>query len=284
MPFGDFMTDKGTKRLGYKLGLHSRYYPGEWSSAYCREFLKSAESAEDKTAAYDIVCDHHSASFRYFFLEQFGHSPARWHCAKMRYTRSVAINSMVGHILGIGDRHCSNILVHRETGEVVHIDFGIVFEQGKTLKVPEIVPFRLTRNIVDGFGPLGTEGTFTKTAEQTLDILKENSDALLTILSALVADPLYRWTISRVQALKFQREMNEEDLDQIGKLLEDRADSDENEAAAHAIARVHEKLQGYEDGTAGEQQTTESQVQLLIEAARSQDNLSQMFPGWAPWI
>ena len=47
------------------------------------------------------------------------------------YTRSCAVNSIVGHILGIGDRHTSNILVHTRTGEVVHIDFGIVFEQGK---------------------------------------------------------------------------------------------------------------------------------------------------------
>lgn len=28
----------------------------------------------------------------------------------------------------------SNILVHHMTGEVIHIDFGIVFEQGKVCK------------------------------------------------------------------------------------------------------------------------------------------------------
>jgi predicted unusual protein kinase regulating ubiquinone biosynthesis (AarF/ABC1/UbiB family) len=33
--------------------------------------------------------------------------------------------------LAIGDRHMSNILVHMRTGEVIHIDFGIVFELGK---------------------------------------------------------------------------------------------------------------------------------------------------------
>jgi ataxia telangiectasia mutated family protein len=38
---------------------------------------------------------------------------------------------LVGHILGIGDRHTSNILVHTKTGELVHIDFGYVFEQAK---------------------------------------------------------------------------------------------------------------------------------------------------------
>ena len=36
----------------------------------------------------------------------------------------VAAASMVGYILGIGDRHAHNILVDTTTAEVVHIDFG----------------------------------------------------------------------------------------------------------------------------------------------------------------
>ena len=48
-------------------------------------------------------------------------------------------------LTGIGDRHAQNILIDTVTAELVHIDFGIVFEQGKTLTTPETVPFRLTR-------------------------------------------------------------------------------------------------------------------------------------------
>lgn len=84
-----------------------------------------------KRETFDRVCAHFSPCFRFFFLNQFGSSSENWYEAKIRYTRSVAVNSIVGHILGIGDRHCSNILVHKRTGEVVHIDFGIVFEQAK---------------------------------------------------------------------------------------------------------------------------------------------------------
>ena len=31
---------------------------------------------------------------------------------------------MAGYILGLGDRHLSNILIDQTTAEVIHIDFG----------------------------------------------------------------------------------------------------------------------------------------------------------------
>jgi FKBP12-rapamycin complex-associated protein len=36
--------------------------------------------------------------------------------------------SMVGYILGLGDRHPSNLMLERNTGKVIHIDFGDCFE------------------------------------------------------------------------------------------------------------------------------------------------------------
>ena len=39
---------------------------------------------------------------------------------------------MVGHILGLGDRHPQNIMMHRHTGELVHIDFCDCFEVRET--------------------------------------------------------------------------------------------------------------------------------------------------------
>lgn len=69
-----------------------------------------------------------------------------WLERRATYTRSLAVNSMVGHILGLGDRHPSNLLLERSTGKVVHIDFGDCFEVAMHReKFPEKVPFRLTR-------------------------------------------------------------------------------------------------------------------------------------------
>lgn len=113
-------------------------------------------------------------------------------------------------------------------------------------------------------GPLGTKGVFTTAAETTLELLKENSNALLTILSAIVNDPLYKWTLGT--------STNQSSSATAGR----------NAAAALAISRIQEKLQGYEEGTHGEQQTVTSQVQLLVNEAKDPNNLCEMYCGWGP--
>lgn len=39
---------------------------------------------------------------------------------------------MVGYIIGLGDRHLDNVLIDMTTGEVVHIDYNVCFEKGKS--------------------------------------------------------------------------------------------------------------------------------------------------------
>lgn len=68
---------------------------------------------------------------RHFFTERHK-MPQNWFEMRLRYSRSVAVTSIVGHILGLGDRHISNILLDTASGEVVHIDLGIAFEQVRT--------------------------------------------------------------------------------------------------------------------------------------------------------
>lgn len=75
---------------------------------------------------------------------------AAWLERRSTFTRSLAVNSMVGHILGLGDRHPSNIMVDRNSGQVIHIDFGDCFEVAMHReKFPEKIPFRLTRMLTN---------------------------------------------------------------------------------------------------------------------------------------
>uniref|UniRef100_A0A1B0CB21 PI3K/PI4K catalytic domain-containing protein n=1 Tax=Lutzomyia longipalpis TaxID=7200 RepID=A0A1B0CB21_LUTLO len=51
-----------------------------------------------------------------------------WFDRRTNYTRSLAVMSMVGYILGLGDRHPSNLMLDRLSGKILHIDFGDCFE------------------------------------------------------------------------------------------------------------------------------------------------------------
>ncbi len=68
--------------------------------------------------------------------------------------------------------------------------------QGKLLPQPERVPFRLTADMVDGFGISGTQGVFQRCAEETLRVLRDGSETILTVLEVFKYDPLHSWYVT----------------------------------------------------------------------------------------
>jgi len=73
-----------------------------------------------------------------------------WLDKRTTYTRSLAVMSMVGYILGLGDRHPNNLLLNRNSGQIIHIDFGDCFEVAMNReRFSERIPFRLTRMLVN---------------------------------------------------------------------------------------------------------------------------------------
>lgn len=74
---------------------------------------------------------------RHYFTERTK-DPMTWFKMRLYYARSVATTSIVGHVLGLGDRHLSNILLDNDNGEVIHIDLGIAFEQVMSLLISVI--------------------------------------------------------------------------------------------------------------------------------------------------
>uniref|UniRef100_A0A8C2D9F8 Serine/threonine-protein kinase SMG1 n=1 Tax=Cyprinus carpio TaxID=7962 RepID=A0A8C2D9F8_CYPCA len=121
-------------------------------------------------------------------------TPSEWWSVTQSYARSTAVMSMVGYIIGLGDRHLDNVLIDMTTGEVVHIDYNVCFEKGKSLRVPEKVPFRMTHNIETALGVTGVEGIFRLSCEQVIQIMRRGRETLLTLLEAFVYDPLVDWT------------------------------------------------------------------------------------------
>eukprot|EP00842_Homolaphlyctis_polyrhiza_P000070 jgi/Hompol1/1063/HPOL_001351-RA len=119
-----------------------------------------------------------------------------WLERRTNYTRSLAVMSMVGYILGLGDRHPSNLMLDRFTGKVIHIDFGDCFEVAMHReKFPEKIPFRLTRMLINAMEVSGIEGNYRITCENVLRVLRDNKDSLMAVLEAFVYDPLINWRL-----------------------------------------------------------------------------------------
>lgn len=89
----------------------------------------------------------HPDVFAEWFRERFT-TPHNWYLARSSYVRTTAVMSIVGYILGLGDRHGENILFDDSNGDTVHVDLNCLFNRGEGFEVPEVVPFRLTHNMV----------------------------------------------------------------------------------------------------------------------------------------
>lgn len=206
--------------------------------------------------------------FHAWFLETFP-EPGAWLRARSAYARTAAVMSMVGFVLGLGDRHGDNILFDAGSGDTVHVDLNCLFEKGTTFEIPERVPFRLTQNMVDALGVTGVEGAFRRTAEITMGILRDNKESLMSVLQAMVHDPLGEWVATDRRARKA--------ADKPGA----------SAGARKALQSVSDKLDGklHRPGISDEvRHSTKNLVHMLICDATSTQHLGQMYIGWAPYL
>ena len=293
----------------YLMPAHQRHHPKDLKPNMCRKYIADAQSSnvENRIKTFRKICAQFHPVFRHFFFERY-ESPDTWFDARLAYVRSTAAISILGHVLGLGDRHGHNILLDETTGEVVHIDLGIAFEQGRVLPVPEVVPFRLTRDLVDAMGITGTEGTFRRCCEFTLEALRDQSYSIMTILDVLRYDPLYSWSLSplRVKKLQEQQQAAAEaggtaaaDTnagaatskrksrsaaaevtttaadDVMGKEVKNLNDDDDPGEADRALTIVKKKL--------SKSLSVQATVNELIQTATDERNLAVLFCGWAAY-
>jgi FKBP12-rapamycin complex-associated protein len=189
----------------------------------------------------------------------------KWLERRTNYTRSLAVMSIVGYILGLGDRHPSNLMLDRINGKIIHVDFGDCFETAMTReKFPEKIPFRLTRMLKNAMEVTGIEGTFRRTCESVMKVLRMNKDSVMAVLEAFVYDPLVYWKLVTEKLSDENQEESEET----------------NRKAIMVLNRVRDKLTGTDFNGQIDEHT---QVDYLIKQATSSENLCQCFIGWCAW-
>lgn len=228
-----------------------------------KQLMEEAAANESKIRVFtNDVLGRFPPILHLWFIQQFP-SPDAWFAARLRYTRSCAVMSMVGTILGLGDRHGENVNLEEGNGGVFHVDFNCLFDKGLTFAKPERVPFRLTHNMVAAMGVYGYEGPFRKSSELTLGILRQQEETLMTILEAFIYDP----------TLDLQKEKRASRKSDAGVRLQP-------QSVVDSIKRKVRGLLPYESIPLG----VEGQVDELIKQAVDPRNLTAMYIGWCPFL
>jgi len=252
-----------------------------------------------KVEVFGYALDNTTGQDLYRVLWLKSKSSEAWLDRRTNYTRSLGVMSMVGYILGLGDRHPSNLMLHRITGKVVHIDFGDCFEVAMHReKYPEKVPFRLTRMLTYAMEVSNIEGSFRTTCEAVIKVLRENKESLMAVLEAFMHDPLMHWrlgtkesptdlpngstgpgerrksVIAALDTPELHRLRNMDDSNDLQRKPEI-----QNQRAIQVLERVKAKLNGT-DFKADEELEIPKQVARLIDQATNLENLCQHYIGW----
>uniref|UniRef100_H2Y9G4 Serine/threonine-protein kinase TOR n=1 Tax=Ciona savignyi TaxID=51511 RepID=H2Y9G4_CIOSA len=235
-----------------------------------------------------------------------------WFDRRTNYTRSLAVMSMVGHVLGLGDRHPSNLMLDRVSGKVLHIDFGDCFEVAMAReKFPEKIPFRLTRMLTNAMEVTGIEGNYKHTCRMVMTVLRQHKESVMAVLEAFVYDPLLNWRL--VDNSDHNRVLEGGSVsDALGvghhnislaAVLNSTPDNILfytvivpllghfrtvvarpevlNKKALAIVNRVRDKLTGCDFSSVPIDVPT--QVDYLIKQATSHENLCQCYIGWCPF-
>ena len=94
-------------------------------------------------AKYNTLIKRHPPVFAEWFVRNFP-DPQAWFMARLAFTRTTAVMSMVGYLLGLGDRHGENILFDASNGDTVHVDLNCLFDKGKERIITSILYFAMS--------------------------------------------------------------------------------------------------------------------------------------------
>ncbi|KAJ1965486.1 hypothetical protein GGI12_000758 [Dipsacomyces acuminosporus] len=155
---------------------------------------------------YDSLVKSTPANILHEQLMCAAQSSSHLYLATKNIVKSIAVSSIAGYLLGLGDRHLDNLLVDVYRGQLIPIDFNVCFDFGGISRVPEQVPFRMTPvlqyicgspeqlELPDGKKPFAFSRLFFASAAATLLFARMDKDALVNcIVSRAKFRPYMEW-------------------------------------------------------------------------------------------
>ncbi|KAJ3122062.1 hypothetical protein HK101_006638, partial [Irineochytrium annulatum] len=134
-----------------------------------------------------------TAHLKVFFL-RLAASPDTFVTLRTDFANSLAALNICSYLLGIGDRHLDNFLIDLTSGRIIGIDFGHAFGSAtEVLPIPELVPFRLTKQMEKLYEPLKIQAFIEAPMVNVLESLRDNKDVLMNALNIFIKEPLMEW-------------------------------------------------------------------------------------------
>ena len=201
------------------------------------------------------------------------------------YIRSLSVTSVITYLLGIGDRHLGNLLIEMSTGKVISIDYGFNFGAGITEQgVPELVPFRLTPQMLGVMSPLDGKSICHHYMVDYLYKLRqeENVVILRDMLSIFTNDPVDIWADSGAQ-FRLDNAMSKLKDGNPVRLLQ-------AELARNRYVNKYNSLDRFTavtDAAAGSSKnkcSISEQVDILIKLASDPECLGRSYIGFLGWL
>uniref|UniRef100_A0A452TWS2 DNA-dependent protein kinase catalytic subunit n=1 Tax=Ursus maritimus TaxID=29073 RepID=A0A452TWS2_URSMA len=235
--------------------------------------------------------------------------PEAFLALRSHFASSHALMCISHWILGIGDRHLNNFMVSMETGGMIGIDFGHAFGSAtQFLPVPELMPFRLTRQFINLMLPMKEAGVMSSVMVHALRAFRSHSDLLTNTMDVFIKEPSFDWKNFEQKMLKkggsWIQEINvtEENWyprQKIHYAKRKLAGANPAVITCDELFLGHEKAlafrdyvavaRGSKDHNIRAQQpesglSEEAQVKCLIDQATDPNILGRTWIGWEPWI
>jgi DNA-dependent protein kinase catalytic subunit len=106
------------------------------------------------------------------------------------FITSYATMCTIHWVTGVGDRHLNNLLIKVKSGKCYGIDFGLAFGTGIDQPIPELVPFRLTAQILGLLRPFNEEDLFGITMTYVLSTLRNEKGPMVACFDIFIHEPL----------------------------------------------------------------------------------------------
>ncbi|XP_044195297.1 DNA-dependent protein kinase catalytic subunit [Thunnus albacares] len=311
----EFLISTMSKEEQQKAGRSTEVY-SKWLSSFNSKVSPIVQYAwayqkakrADTVSNFQKVLQHVPSDLLKRAFLKMCNSPEAFLSLRSHFISSHALLCVSHWILGIGDRHLSNFMINMETGGMIGIDFGHAFGSAtQFLAVPELMPFRLTRQFVNLMQPLKESGLIQSVMVHSLRAYRAEPDLLLNTMDVFVKEPSLDWKNFELKQLKKggtwtenvnTKEINWYPLQKVNFARRKLEGVNPAAITSEELKLGFEKeaaFSGMQSVALGTEEhnvrarlppaglSVEKQVDCLLDQATDPNVLGRVWSGWEPW-